>query len=241
MPWLALSVSGSSDNLEFLALVYRETKHWVWYLASWAIRSPALSLSSIVPCPLVWEDTFGQVRRGQMLKHRAEVHLLVCHRKNTGLLKRWDVPSFVGWTLWRQPQYFLHVVSFSSLLYDVVCCMLYLRLQESCHLALLFWRVFSIRSPSFGWVSKSFVGKHRIFSNPKMSLSCFHRLLGALLLCWASEDLGAVFLPLNIFYLISVQTLCPRRSRFMGIHHFIEFVHCQYLKLDLKPWRSHFC
>jgi len=45
MPWYSESTSRSSDVATSRALLYKKTRHWVWYLASYAIMSPALSFA----------------------------------------------------------------------------------------------------------------------------------------------------------------------------------------------------
>ena len=164
MPWLALSVFVSSDDFASLALLYRETKHWVWYLASSALYSDLRAhFRTRSSRPNVERSCRGTRPAGLSQKEHWASEKMGCSILRRG---RFVAAAAVF--------YSRGVFLFSALW----SCMLYLSLHESCHLAPWFWRVFSARSTSSGRVSKSFVGKYPIFSNLTMWLSCVHPLLG---------------------------------------------------------------
>ena len=96
--WYAL-INGSTvfflirHPLVFLALLYRETRHWTWYLASSAKRSPVLNLASRLWCCNCRGHSVTR-HQDQMLKHGAMTLQLL------------QVPTekhcFVSATLWTE-------------------------------------------------------------------------------------------------------------------------------------------
>ena len=87
MPWFTSCWSGSSFNVVPLALLYREARHFTWYVASCAIRSHPLSLASS-RLSSSFRAHFLTLASSSKVEASCRVPLPACpHKRNTCQLK----------------------------------------------------------------------------------------------------------------------------------------------------------
>ena len=145
-----------------LALLYREARHWAWYLASWAMRSPTLSLDRrCLSCSLRAHCLTRMSSSNVDALRKASLAADLPQKKHVSV--EWVSRSML-WrvNLWVSGSSSWCVFLFSALWSFVL---LYCSLQESCHLALWTRNAASMPWPSSSCDSFSVLGRQLILSN----------------------------------------------------------------------------
>ena len=164
MPWLTSSTLDACASVS-LALLYRGARHWACYLASWAMRYPALSLARrVLSCNLRAKcltrmsssnvDALRKASPAADLPQKKHISVEWC---SCSLL--WRVNLWVtGSSSW--------VFSLLSALWSFV--LLHCSLQESCHLALWSRNAASMPWPSSSCDNFSILGRQLILLNAEL-------------------------------------------------------------------------